>query len=257
MAPAGGFGCSGTAGSTEATGGAEPVGRPRPAAPSPKGPFGGIRVQRKPAASTRCGRRASSARRSRAALAGRRTEEVTREPRRYPVARVARGRPAGKGQAADPRAQEAVGEVRDGVGLADEQVLAEPIVDHPFVNLVAAGGSHPEARRDERHPEDLHLAANALGWVWDDVEPGEADVEDRGEACGQGDVDGVVVPPVMAEEVQGVPPALEEHRQAEEPVDRARDVECSNQEDEESRDQQADERVPVALQREYDRAHTE
>jgi hypothetical protein len=65
-------------------------------------------------------------------------------------------------------------------------------------------------------------------------------------------VDGVVVPPEVAEEVQGVAPALKEHRQAEEPVDRARDVECANQEDQESGDQQPEERLPVALQGEYD-----
>jgi hypothetical protein len=50
-------------------------------------------------------------------------------------------------------------------------------------------------------------------------------------------VDAVVVPPELAEQVEGVSPTLEEHGEAEDPVDRAGDVERAHDEDGESGEQ--------------------
>jgi hypothetical protein len=59
-------------------------------------------------------------------------------------------------------------------------------------------------------------------------------------------VDAVVVPPELAEQVERVPPALEEHREAEDPVDRTRDVHSAHDENGHPGEQQPHDRIPVA-----------
>src|SRR6185436_8176253 len=61
----------------------------------------------------------------------------------------------------------------------------------------------------------------------------------------------------ILEQVQGVPPALEDHRDAEQQVDRPREVERPDQQHQRPRNEQTDERIPVSLEREDERADGE
>ena len=124
-------------------------------------------------------------------------------------------------------------------------------MDHILVDLVEGSDRKPHSDSENREPDPV-AAMPLVAEVIDHSQPQQEYVEDRDARQREDEVDEVVPPVDVLEQTQRIAPSLESHRDDEEQVEAAWELEALSDDQDEKRECEAYRVFQAAAQEKYD-----